>query len=142
MAIERELMRSCLLEAMRRNPRTQYENLKLDVGVVAAERGLDVHDWNGRKSLRPEDHRRLLEMIWALITEGVMTVGFEHNESWPFVSLTEYGEQHVKGGQPHRTTLPITSAAWRPQGRSTTLRNATSHNRCRRTRATCRTPQP
>jgi hypothetical protein len=106
MAIERELMRSCLLEAMRRNPRTQYENLKLDVGVVAAERGLDVRDWNGQKSLLPEDHRRLLEMIWALITEGVMTVGFENNESWPFVSLTEYGEEHVKGGQatPHDVT--------------------------------------
>jgi hypothetical protein len=106
MAIERELMRSCLLEAMRRNPRTQYENLKLDVGVVAAERGLDVRDWNGQKSLLPEDHRRLLEMIWALITESVMTVGFENNESWPFVSLTEYGEEHVKGGQatPHDVT--------------------------------------
>jgi hypothetical protein len=74
--------------------------------VVAAERGLDVRDWNGQKSLLPEDHRRLLEMIWALITESVMTVGFENNESWPFVSLTEYGEEHVKGGQatPHDVT--------------------------------------
>lgn len=105
MAIERELMRSCLLEAMRRNPRTQYENLKTDVGVVAAERGLEVQDWNGRKSLRPEDHRRLLEMIWALITEGVMTIGFQNNESWPFVSLTEYGEEHIKGG--HATPYDV-----------------------------------
>ncbi len=91
-------MRSCLLEAMRRSPRTQFENLKYEVARVASERGLAVDGAGGNQYyLRREDHRRLREAVWALIIDGVMTVGMdESNESWPFLSLTEYGEEHVK----------------------------------------------
>jgi hypothetical protein len=98
MAIERELMRSCLLEAMRRNPRTQFENLKYEVARVAAERGVGGQESaGGQPYLRREDHRRLRETVWALIVEGVMTVGMDDaNESWPFLSLTEFGEEHVQ----------------------------------------------
>lgn len=38
MPIEPEAMRSCLLEALRRSPKTQYESLKHDVAAVVAER--------------------------------------------------------------------------------------------------------
>lgn len=98
MAIERELLRSCLLEALRRKPQTQYENLKYDVGAVAAERGLPAQSWGGGQAmLERADWRTLREMIWRLIAEGVLVVGMDDsNESWPFVSLTEYGTRFVK----------------------------------------------
>jgi len=97
MQIERELMRSCLLEALRRNPRTQYENLKYEVATVAAERGLAIQVAANRQPTLPQaDFRRLRETISSLITEGVMTAGMDDsNPAWPFVSLTEYGEEFV-----------------------------------------------
>ena len=105
MPIERELMRSCLLEAMRRQPRTQFENLKSEVARVAIQRGLANPDpAGGQPYLRLEDHRGLREAVWELIVEGVMTVGMDaSNENWPFLSLTEYGEEHVKNpaANPH-----------------------------------------
>src|SRR6266851_7338296 len=97
MPIERELLRSCLLEALKRKPQSQYENLKYDVGAVAGERGLPVQKWSGQSMLERADWRTLREMIWRLIAEGVLVVGMDDsNESWPFVSLTEYGERYVK----------------------------------------------
>jgi hypothetical protein len=97
MAIERELLRSCLLEALKRKPQTQYENLKYEVGAVAAVRGFPVQNWGGQSMLDRADWRTLREMIWRLIAEGVLVVGMDDsNESWPFVSLTEYGERYVK----------------------------------------------
>jgi hypothetical protein len=98
MPIEREVMRSCLLEAMRRTPRTQFENLKYKAAEVAVERGLEVdHAMGNQVMLERADFRRLRETIWALISEGVMVVGADDsNESWPWVSLTEYGEHYVR----------------------------------------------
>ena len=98
MPIEREIMRSCLLEAMRRNPRTQFENLKYATGESANERGVPGYGpAGGQARLDPADFRRLREAVWQLINEGVMVVGMDgSNESWPFVSLTEYGEQYAR----------------------------------------------
>lgn len=106
MTIEPEMMRSCLLEAFRREPQTQYEVLKYDVAVVAVERGLTVApDTVGHRPRLPrEDWRRLREAVWGLIAEGVCVPGMnDSNEGWPFVSLTEYGEQvaNSPGPVPH-----------------------------------------
>jgi hypothetical protein len=97
MPLEPELMRSCLLEAMRRDPQTQFENLKYATAEVANERGLysDATP-NAQPRIDRSDFRRLREAIWALIAEGVIVVGSDSGESWPWVSLTEYGERYVK----------------------------------------------
>jgi len=98
MPIERELLRSCVLEALRRKPQTQFENLKYDVGPVARERGLSVNEGSGGQvTLNSDDWRGLREITWQLVAEGVLVVGMDNsNESWPFLSLTEYGERYVK----------------------------------------------
>jgi hypothetical protein len=95
MAIEVEEMRSCVIEALRRTPRTQYVNLEIETAVVARERGLPMQQ-NHECHLQRQDLRRFREMVWALVIEGVMTIGMDDaNPQWPFLSLTEYGEQVV-----------------------------------------------
>ena len=42
MPIETELLRSCILEALRRKPQTQFEDLKHDVAPIARDRGFPV----------------------------------------------------------------------------------------------------
>lgn len=64
MPIERELVRSCFLEAMRRQPQSQFENLKRDVGQIAQERGLSVQQWAGGYTLQRGDWRALRELTW------------------------------------------------------------------------------
>jgi hypothetical protein len=108
MPIERELMRSCLLAALRATPQTQFENLKYAVATVASERGMQVRTGSGgQQMLDRVDFRRLRELIWELIGEGVLVVGMDDsNESWPFLSLTEYGERYVvdQRASPHDRT--------------------------------------
>jgi hypothetical protein len=93
------------MEAMKRQPRTQFENLKYEVAREARRRDLPVQVGAGDQPyLRVEDHRRLRELVWALIVEGVMTIGSDQaNENWPHLSLTEYGEEVVNNPEanPH-----------------------------------------
>lgn len=100
-AIDREILRNCLLESLRRKPQTQYENLKYEVAEVARERGLPVQNISrGQAYVEQSDHRRLRELIWALIVEGVVTVGMNDSDpAWPFLSLSELGEDFVKGNR-------------------------------------------
>lgn len=102
--IEPETMRSCLLEALRRSPQTQFENLKYEVAEVAAERGLIPADSSGSQRLPSADWRRMREGLWGLVAEGVCVPGSnESNEGWPLISLTEYGEEvaNSRGPVPH-----------------------------------------
>ena len=109
MAIEPELMRSCILEAMRQMQRAQtwpqYELLKGAVAGVAQQRDLPVDvssPFGGatQVGLRQEDLRCFREMIWSLVVEGLVTIGVnDANPQWPWLSLTEYGEKYAKEGQ-------------------------------------------
>lgn len=106
--IESELMRSCILEALRREPKTQYVNLKLRTAVVAAERELPIKHGTsigrivyGQTSLRLEDERRFRETVWALVIEGIIAQGSnEASPAWPFLSLSEYGEEYLADSAP------------------------------------------
>lgn len=106
MSIEPQVMRAYLLEAFRRKPKTQYEDLKYEVAQVAAERdqaGLSTHSASGPMLARG-DWRSLREAVWALIADGVCVPGMnDSNEFWPWLSLTEYGEvvASSQGPVPH-----------------------------------------
>jgi hypothetical protein len=105
MPLDSEVLRSCILEALRREPKTQFISLEIATARVAQERGLigasppDYRD----PHLPAESSRRFRETAWALIIEGVLVVGMDdNNAAWPWLSLTEYGEE-VAGNQ---TTTP------------------------------------
>lgn len=108
MSLTPELMRSCLLEALKRDPRTQYVSLQAVTATVAAERGYPVQaqPYNRPPVLHIDDQRRFREAAWGLIIEGVLVIGLnDDNNHWPFLSLSEYGEEVVKAGRilPHDT---------------------------------------
>jgi hypothetical protein len=107
MSLSPEEMRSCVLEALKRPPE-QYLTLQIATAGVAGQRGHPVQQQPyGRPAMMlPEDQRRFREAVWALIIEGVLVIGQDDsNNQWPFLSLSEYGEEVVKAGRivPHDT---------------------------------------
>jgi hypothetical protein len=95
-----EIVRSCILEAISRNPRTQYLLLERATAEVANERGLPVIR-NHEVHLAPQDMRRFRETVWSLVIEGVIAIGMnDHNDQWPWLSLSEYGEHVIALGRP------------------------------------------
>jgi len=83
----------------------EFHNLCNTVGSNAVKReivknpnspgyqGIDFH-------LQKHDENRVREILWDLIIERVLTIGDYQNSSWPFLSLTEYGEKVVKSIMP------------------------------------------
>jgi hypothetical protein len=100
-----ESMRRCILEAMIPRLRSDYETLKTATAAVAQRQGFEVEE---RRHLEPtllhSDLRRYRETIWGLIIEGIIVQGFDDaNATWPFLGLSEYGEECVRAGEvvPH-----------------------------------------
>lgn len=59
----------------------------------AGHQGMSFH-------LQKHDENRVREILWDLIIERVLTIGDYQNSSWPFLSLTEYGEKVMKSNMP------------------------------------------
>ncbi len=100
-----EEMRSCMLEALRREPRTQELYLMARVAEVAVQRGY-LPDSGSRygHQLPRELWRRFRDVLWGLIGEGVVAFGTDSsNAAWPWLSVTEYGEACLAAGEivPH-----------------------------------------
>jgi hypothetical protein len=100
MAIERELMRGAMLETLRRQPPQQYVNFQHQVAAVLAERGSPV-EGGLQPTIRREDQRQFLEILFQLINQGVLIQAHDSNNAgWPWLGLTEWGEQYVNAGEP------------------------------------------
>ena len=50
--------------------------------------------------LQKKDENRVREILWDLIIERVLTIGDYQNDSWPHLSLTEYGEEVIESNMP------------------------------------------
>ena len=50
--------------------------------------------------VQKHDENRVREIIWDLITERILTIGDYHNDTWPWLSLTEFGENSINSNQP------------------------------------------
>jgi hypothetical protein len=100
MALGRELMRTAMLESLRRQPPQQFVNFQHQVAAVLAERGFAVQG-GLQPTIRREDQRRFLEILFQFINQGILFQGLDaNNAGWPWLSLTEWGEQYVQGGEP------------------------------------------
>jgi len=108
-----EEMRSCMLEALRSNPNTQDVGLRKAVYQVAKQRGLiEAPPQSGRvmsfsveaDTLTQELWGRYRDILWGLITEGVVAIGInERDAQWPWLGVTEYGKECLSAGEivPH-----------------------------------------
>jgi hypothetical protein len=97
--IQGEVLRDAMLESLREREPTQYVNFKMHVAAVLQRRGLPVD--GGMHGLDPQlrriDERRFREIVWQLIIQGVLVQGMDaSNEQWPWLSLSEWGQQYVQ----------------------------------------------
>ena len=51
-------------------------------------------------SISKFDKEMIRQIIWDLIIERVLTIGNYHSDSWPWLSLTEYGEKIIQSSFP------------------------------------------
>ncbi len=83
-------LKNRILEYLRKNPRSQYENL-LELGL---ERPL------GRR-LQDQEIRVVLEFLHELLSSNVLMPAMDRrNAGWPWFSLTSHGEQVLAASGP------------------------------------------
>jgi hypothetical protein len=102
--IEREALHNAMLESLRREAPSQYLQFKRNTARVLHERGLPTQtEGHSREpsGIRLVDDRRFRELLWALINSGVLVQGKDSsNEQWPWLSVTELGDDYLKHGGP------------------------------------------
>lgn len=83
----------------------ELKNLCNKIGNKVVKRGIvkSPHPDNFQAiyfPLQKKDENRIREILWDLIIERVLTIGDYQNDSWPHLSLTEYGEKVIKSNKP------------------------------------------
>jgi len=51
-------------------------------------------------SISPYDKEMIRQIIWDFIIERVLTIGDYNSDTWPWLSLTEYGKKVIQSSQP------------------------------------------
>lgn len=94
--MENNILRKLILETLKEKEGSQYLAVVDEVEKLAAQKNI-LPEQN--KHLNSADKIKILEIMWDLIVERILTVGLnECNPGWPFVRLSEYGESVVKEG--------------------------------------------
>jgi len=83
----------------------QFVNLQNTIANLAIKKELaqnpfPPNHFGGAPWLSHKDKNRVREVLWDLITERVLTIGDYSNDSWPFLSLTDYGLKAIEAEQP------------------------------------------
>jgi hypothetical protein len=83
----------------------QFINLCNSIGSNAIKKGIVTNpNPPGHQvfsfPLQVEDENRVREVLWDLIIERVLTIGDYNNDSWPWLSLTDYGKKAIKSKLP------------------------------------------
>ncbi len=107
LSIPYDEIRSVVLEYLRSKPSTEYLQICAGVAQIAVDRKIVPHPYPGTivtgatYDLQDEDNELVREIIWDLIIERVLTIGFDRsNPNWPFLKLTAYGKSIVSSEKP------------------------------------------
>lgn len=101
-----EELKSLVIDSIRSHaPSFEFMNLCNTVGNKAVKKEIvkNPHPANYQAisyTLQKRDENRVREIIWNLIIERVLTIGDFYHDSWPHLSLTEYGEKVLESDQP------------------------------------------
>lgn len=111
--IEKSVLRGLVLEVLQRTPNTQVTSVTNEVERLARERGvfpsreycekhrIDYRCYE-RGELNPLDKTNLLDIVWDLICERVLSPGLDQsNHNFPFFHLTPFGQQYMTQSAPH-----------------------------------------
>jgi hypothetical protein len=88
-------LRSILLEVLRSKHQTQYVEVLYGVAAQAASKKIVANPYSGvvtgaQYDLHEIDKNRILELIWDLIIERILTMGGGSiGQGWPFLNVTE-----------------------------------------------------
>ncbi len=94
-------LKTLVLEVLRAHPRTQYGDILVRTAGMAVARKVVPSPLEGVVSgatydLHENDKSRVLEIIWDLVIQRILTMGGEGvNGGWPWFNLTAYGAKVV-----------------------------------------------
>lgn len=101
-----EELKSLVIDSIKRHGHSfEFKNLCNFVGSLAVKKNIVKSPYEPNFQtinypLQKRDENRVREILWDLIIERVLTIGDYHNDSWPHLSLTEYGEKVIKSNKP------------------------------------------
>jgi hypothetical protein len=110
--IEYQTLRKLVLQALKKNPPTQFIEIINEVQRLAGEQNIfptkeecqkDKTDYRyyQNKQLNPIDELNVNQIVWDLIVDRVLALGCDKvNYEWPFLRLTKFGDSVVKEEQP------------------------------------------
>ncbi|MEN5232522.1 hypothetical protein [Sphingobacterium faecium] len=83
----------------------QFKNIANTVGHFAIKQGIAENpNPQGFQAmsfpLQQVDENRVRQVLWDLIIERVLTIGDFHNDSWPWLSVTDYGKAALLSTDP------------------------------------------
>jgi len=102
-----EEIRSLVLKQFQNEPETQYVSVCNGVAKIAVDINIVQNPHHGMNVsgdtfvLIGDDQENVRQIIWDLIIERVITIGINSgNSEWPFLKLTEYGQQVIASERP------------------------------------------
>ena len=110
--IEYQTLRKLVMQALKKNPRTQFAEIIEEVQRFAdmmnvfptkeeCQKNNLEYRYYQEKRLNPIDELNVNQIVWDLIVDRVLTLGFDKaNDKWPYFRLTEFGDLVVKEEQP------------------------------------------
>lgn len=106
LSISYEELKSLVIEAFRRRPDTQLVYVFSEVGSIAVKKEMVPPPHSGvvdgaSYALCPADEDRVIEIIWDLIIERVITMGrVGVGGGWPFFKVSSYGRRVLDSPTP------------------------------------------
>ena len=102
--MQMEEARGFVFQALREGGWNQWGSLLSAVGLISARaRNVPIdqirqfHGGGGSQYLNEQEKNLVREIVWSLIVQGILIPGLnDSNQGWPFLSLTEYGQQCVQ----------------------------------------------
>ena len=101
-----EELKSLVIESINKHGESfEFKNLCNFIGNLAVSKNLVVNPQKPNFqslsfTLQTSDENRVREILWDFIIERVLTIGDYQNNSWPHLSLTEYGKKAFASENP------------------------------------------
>jgi len=99
--MQMEEARGFVFQALREGGWNQFGTLLDSVGILKAksQKITIMSSYQGGRQYLAEPEMNLIrEIVWSLIVQGILIPGQnDMSQSWPFLSLTEYGQKMCAG---------------------------------------------
>ncbi|XXX79225.1 hypothetical protein WMF30_10665 [Sorangium sp. So ce134] len=99
--LSHQIVRSLLLECLKKSPTGQYKVVAHNVAQLAQAKGFIGSGHNSLAFAEYAALQHVRELLWQFMSQGILAFGMDPtNDSWPFYALTEYGRKVVSEAAP------------------------------------------